>query len=116
MNPKEYRRNNPWFDYERELNEFGRMTKEYEKTFKEFEYQMKEFDRLNAEFDEMMKIPEIEEYKKDFENGFPFPDDPGRYKKNMDMLIRSCGTTPEEFYKYIHNRIRKSKSLDSSGY
>jgi len=89
---------------------------EFEKPFKEFEYQMNEIDRLSAEFDELMKIPEIEEYEKNFENGFPFPDDPGRYKRHMEMLIKSCGISPEEFYKYIHKRIRKSKSLDLSGY
>lgn len=97
-------------------SEYAGIGDEFNKNWQEFKYQMNEIDRLSAEFDELMKIPELEEYEKDFENGFPFPDDPGRYKRHMEMLIRSCGITPEEFFKYINKRVRKSKSLDLSGY
>lgn len=95
MNPKERGRNDP--------------RQEYKNPFEEFEYQMNEIDRLETEFDELMKIPEIEEFEKEFKKYDRFFNDPARYKKNMEMLIKSCGITPEEFYKYIHKRIRKSK-------
>ena len=63
-----------------------------------------------------MKIPEFEDYGKDFEKDFPFSDDPDRHKRHMEMLIRSCGITPEEFYKKIHDRVRKSKRYGFSKY
>lgn len=109
MNTNERSKQSLHSSYQREFEEHDKALEEFEKPFKEFEYQMNEIDRLEAEFDELMKIPEVKEYEKDFENGFPFPDDPGRYKRHMEMLIRSCGITPEDFYKYINKRASKIK-------
>jgi hypothetical protein len=89
---------------------------EFEQPFKEIEYEMNVLDRINAEIEESMKIPESDDHDKDFVQGFPFSDDSRRYKRHMDMIIRSCGITPVEFYKKIHDRIRKSKRHGSSRY
>lgn len=124
MIPNDLPRYNPWSDCEREWKEYEnqiereykKIAEEFERPFKEFEYQMKELDRLAAEIDELMKIPEIEEFNKMMKAYDRFFTDPERYKELIDRIIISSGMSPSEFYKYIHDRIRKSKSLDSSDY
>lgn len=116
MNPKRRSGSSPQSDYVNIGEEFDKDMEEFEQPFKEIEYEMNVLDRINAEIDESMKIPEFEEHNKDFMQGFPFSDDPGRYKRHMEMLIRQSGITPEEFYKKSHNRIRKSRRHGLSRY
>jgi hypothetical protein len=116
MNPKKSSGRNQQSDYARNGDEFDKAMEEFEKPFKEFEYEMNEMDRINAEFEESMKIPGLEEYEKDFEKDFSFADDPGRYKRHIEMLIRSCGISPSEFYQYIRKRISRSKFPNLSDY
>lgn len=47
----------------------------------------------------MMKIPEIEEFEKEFKKYDRFFNDPAQYKELIDSLIKTSGKAPPQFNK-----------------
>lgn len=101
MNPKGRDRENP--------------QQEYKNPFEEFEYQMKEFDRLNAEFDEMMKIPEIEDFEKEFKKYDQFFNDPARYKELIYRLMKPSGKPQSDFKRNYGQQDQNNEAPGNKG-
>jgi hypothetical protein len=109
MDQKRRSWSDPQSDYPGISDESEKLRQESDKPFQEFEYQMREMERLDAEFKEKMKIPEVEEFERMMKKYDRLINDPDNARKHIAMLVESSGISLLAFYKYIHDRIRKSK-------